>query len=64
MGNKVLDMPSNYKKTQGINEALGQMEKLDFESQISVLRQVTSDMGYSEVGSPPTQEETGKTSSL
>ena len=40
------------------------MEKLDFESQISVLRQVTSDMGYSEVGSPPTQEETGKTSSL
>lgn len=64
MGDTVVDMPQDYQATQAINDALSQIEGLDFEGQISTLREVASNMGYSEVQSIPTQAETGKTPSL
>lgn len=64
MGDTVVDMPSDYQATQPINDALGQIEKLDFEGQISVLRTVAEEMGYTDVQPIPSQAETGKTSSL
>lgn len=64
MGDTVVDMPEGYNASQPINDALGQIEKLDFEGQISVLRTVASNMGYTDVKPIPSQAETGKTSSL
>ncbi|MFB2834056.1 orange carotenoid protein N-terminal domain-containing protein [Floridanema evergladense] len=64
MGDTVVDMPADYQATQAINDALGQIEKLDFEGQISVLRTVAEDMGYTDIQPIPTQAETGKTPSL
>lgn len=64
MGDTVVDIPQGYQANQAINDTLSQVEGLDFEEQISVLREIVSDMGYSEVKSIPTQAETGKTPSL
>ena len=64
MGDTVVDMPQDYQATQAINDALSQIEELDFEAQISMLREVAENMGYSDVKPIPTQEETGKTASL
>lgn len=64
MGDTVVDMPSDYQANQGTNDVLGQIEKLDFEGQISVLRTVAEDMGYTDIQPIPSQAETGKTSSL
>jgi hypothetical protein len=64
MGDTVVDMPQDYQATQSINDALSQIEGLEFERQISVLREVVGNMGYSDVKPIPTQEETGKTPSL
>ncbi len=64
MGDTVVDMPQGYKATQSINEALSQIEGLDFEGQISVLRTVASNMGYTDIQPIPSQAETGKTASL
>src|SRR4028119_1330231 len=64
MGDTVVDMPQDYQATQSINDALSQIEGLDFESQISLLREVVGNMGHSDVKPIPTQEETGKTASL
>ncbi|MBZ8179871.1 orange carotenoid protein N-terminal domain-containing protein [Oscillatoria salina] len=64
MGNKVVDFPQDYKANSATNKALENIEKLEFEQQISFLRQVASEMGYSEVKPTPTQQETGKTPSL
>ncbi|MCX7595701.1 MAG: orange carotenoid protein [Fischerella sp.] len=64
MGNQVVDMPGNYKPSDAINNLLSQIEKQDFEEQISVLRTITGQMGYSNVKPIETQAETGKTSSL
>ena len=64
MGDTVVDMPQGYKATQSINEALSQIEGLDFDEQISVLRTVASHMGYTEIKSTSSQAETGKTPSL
>jgi len=64
MGDTVVDMPEGYEATEGINNVLSQIEGLDFEAQISVLRTVASEMGYSDVKPIETQAETGKTSSL
>ncbi len=62
MGDTVVDLPADYKASEETNRLLPQLEKLDFESQISFLRQVAGEMGYSEVGQTPTQ--TQKTPSL
>ncbi|MFB2938496.1 orange carotenoid protein N-terminal domain-containing protein [Aerosakkonemataceae cyanobacterium BLCC-F154] len=64
MGDTVVDLPENYQATQAINDALAQVEKLDFEGQISVLRTVAENMGYTDVQTIPSQAETGKTPSL
>lgn len=64
MGDTVVDLPSDYKATKAVKDALSLIEGFEFEEQISVLRQAASDMGYSEVGEVPSQKETGKTSSL
>lgn len=62
MGDTVVDLPADYKASEETNRLVPQLEKLDFESQISFLRQVAGEMGYSEVGQTPTQ--TQKTPSL
>jgi hypothetical protein len=64
MGRSVLDMPSGYQATGLISQALKQIETLNFEQQISLLREIASSMGYSNIQPIPTQAETGKTSSL
>lgn len=64
MGDKVVDLPNDYQATQPINDGLGQIEKLDFEGQISVLRTVAENMGYTDIQPIPSQAETGKTPSL
>jgi len=64
MGNNVIDLPANYQASEAINNVLSQTEALDFEEQISLFREIVSNMGYSEVGAVPSQAETGKTASL
>lgn len=64
MGDTVVDIPDDYQATDSINDLLAQIEELDFEEQISVLRTIASEMGYTDVKPIPTQAETGKTSSL
>jgi hypothetical protein len=64
MGDTIVDMPQDYQATQPINDALSQLEGVDFEGQISILREIAGNMGYSEVKAIPTQAETGKTASL
>lgn len=64
MGDTIVDMPPGYQASGPINQALSQIEGLDFEGQISTLREIAGNMGYSEVEAIPTQAETGKTASL
>lgn len=64
MGDTVVDMPKGYQATQAINDVLSQIEGLEFDDQISVLRTVASNMGYSDVKPIETQAQTGKTTSL
>ena len=64
MGDTVVDLPQDYQPSNTINDALSQIEALDFEGQISLLREIASNMGYSDVKPIPTQQETGKTASL
>lgn len=64
MGQSVVGLPSGYQAAQAVTNTLKQMEGLDFEEQISLLREIASGMGYSAVKPIPTQEETGKTASL
>ncbi|MDZ8067500.1 MAG: orange carotenoid protein N-terminal domain-containing protein [Nostoc sp. DedQUE08] len=64
MGDKVVDLPSTYQPTKEINDLLSQIEKLEFEEQISVFRTISGELGYTDVKPIATQAETGKTSSL
>ncbi|MGP1386150.1 MAG: orange carotenoid protein N-terminal domain-containing protein [Thainema sp.] len=64
MGNNVVDMPADYKASSAIKDALKRIENLEFQEQISMLRTIAGNMGYSEVGDIPSQKETGKTPSL
>ncbi|WP_017314244.1 orange carotenoid protein N-terminal domain-containing protein [Mastigocladopsis repens] len=64
MGDKVVDIPENYKATDAVNNLLSQIEGMDFEEQMSVFRTIVGDMGYSDVKPIETQAETGKTPSL
>jgi hypothetical protein len=64
MGDTVVDMPNDYESPAAINNTLSQIEGLDFEGQISLLREIVGKMGYSDVKAIPTQAETGKTPSL
>lgn len=64
MGDKVVDLPEDYDTTDKIDNLLSQLEGLDFEAQMSVLRTIASQMGYSDVKPVETQAQTGKTPSL
>ena len=64
MGNTVVDLPSGYQASTAVSQALDTIKSLDFQEQISLLREAATQMGYSEVGRPPSQAETGKTDSL
>ncbi|HEY9637352.1 MAG TPA: orange carotenoid protein N-terminal domain-containing protein [Coleofasciculaceae cyanobacterium] len=64
MGDTVVDLPQGYEPAQAINDVLSQIEALDFEGQISLLREIAGNMGYSDVKPIATQAETGKTASL
>jgi hypothetical protein len=64
MGDRVVGMPAGYQAAEAVSSALKQIEALDFEEQISLLREVASGMGYTEVKPIPSQAETGKTASL
>lgn len=64
MGKTVIDMPGSYQPVKAIADTLSQIEKLEFQEQISLLREIATQMGYSNVQPIPTQAETGKTSSL
>ncbi|MBF2003010.1 MAG: orange carotenoid protein [Synechococcales cyanobacterium M58_A2018_015] len=64
MGKSVVDLPGDYQPAQGVTELLDQLKGLDFQEQISVLREIAASMGYSNVQPIPSQAETGKTASL
>ncbi|BAY07758.1 orange carotenoid protein N-terminal domain-containing protein [Calothrix sp. NIES-2098] len=64
MGDKVVDLPEDYETTDRIDNLLSQLEGLDFEGQMSVLRTIAGNMGYSDVKPVETQAQTGKTPSL
>ena len=64
MGEKIVDIPEGYEATEAVNGVLVQIEGLDFEQQISVLRDVANNMGYTDVKPIATQAQVGKTSSL
>ncbi|MGL5195774.1 MAG: orange carotenoid protein N-terminal domain-containing protein [Chroococcales cyanobacterium] len=64
MGDRIVDMPSDYKSTPETNSLLSQIEKAEFEEQISILREIAGGMGYTAGGSIPTQAEMGVTPSL
>jgi hypothetical protein len=64
MGDTVVDIPDNYKPTKATNDLLSQVEGLEFEEQMSILRTIAGEFGYSDVKPIETQAQTGKTSSL
>ncbi|MBD2384915.1 orange carotenoid protein N-terminal domain-containing protein [Cylindrospermum sp. FACHB-282] len=64
MEDTVVGMPDNYESTKAINDLLSRLEELDFEEQISILRTISGEMGYTDVKPIETQAQTGKTSSL
>jgi hypothetical protein len=55
MGDTVVDMPEDYDTNEEINDLLAQIEEIDFEGQISILRTISGQMGYSEVEPIATQ---------
>jgi Orange carotenoid protein, N-terminal len=64
MGDTVVGMPQGYEATDAIKQALGHLEDLDFQEQISFLREIAGSMGHSDVQPIASQAETGKTASL
>jgi Orange carotenoid protein, N-terminal len=64
MGKSVVDIPDNYKAAEGVNQALSQIKKLEFEEQISLLREIATNMGYSQVKRVSSIDEVGITPSL
>ncbi|BAY34891.1 hypothetical protein NIES2107_68010 [Nostoc carneum NIES-2107] len=64
MGDKVVDLPDNYETTDPMDNLLSQIEGLEFEQQMSVMRTIVGNMGYSDVQPVETQAQTGKTPSL
>lgn len=64
MGETVVGMPADYEQSDAIGNFLKRIEAFEFEQQISLLRELASEMGYTEVQAIPSQAETGKTASL
>ena len=64
MGDRIVDMPSDYKPEGPVQKIVSDLKGLDFQAQISLLRETATQMGYTTVTAPPTQAETGVTDSL
>ncbi|WP_392532184.1 orange carotenoid protein N-terminal domain-containing protein [Nostoc sp. C117] len=64
MGNTVVGLPATYQPAKAINDLLSEIEKLEFDEQISVFRTIAGELGYTDVKPIATQAETGKTTSL
>jgi hypothetical protein len=64
MGEAVVGMPAEYSASDKITNLLRRLESFEFEQQISLLRELASEMGYTDVKPVQTQAETGKTASL
>jgi Orange carotenoid protein, N-terminal len=64
MGDVAIGMPADYEPTEAINDLLAKIEALDFDGQISILRTISGQMGYSDVKPIETQSQTGKTASF
>lgn len=64
MGDRVIDLPNDYSASAAVKTMLNLLEGVDFQEQITLLREAATQMGYSEIGAPPSQSETGKTDSL
>ncbi|AFY83514.1 orange carotenoid protein N-terminal domain-containing protein [Oscillatoria acuminata] len=64
MGDRIVDMPSDYQSTPETDRILSEIEQAEFEEQISILREIAGGMGYTAAASVPTQAETGVTPSL
>ncbi|WP_017301243.1 orange carotenoid protein N-terminal domain-containing protein [Nodosilinea nodulosa] len=64
MGNQIVGMPSDYKAEGPVKEIMSDIKGLEFQSQISLLREAATQMGFSSVTAPPPLAETGTTDSL
>jgi hypothetical protein len=64
MGEAVVGMPADYSASDTISNLLKRLEAFEFEQQISLLRELASEMGHTEVKPVESQAETGKTASL
>ncbi len=63
-GSRIMAMPNHYEAAGPVQEILSELKGMEFQAQISLLREMATQMGYSTVTAPPTQAETGKTDSL
>jgi hypothetical protein len=64
MGDRIVGMPSDYKPEGPVQAILSDLKGMEFESQISLLREAATRMGFSSVTAPPPLSETGVTDSL
>ena len=64
MGDRIVGMPSDYSPEGPVKAILSDLKGMEFESQISLLREAATRMGFSSVTAPPPLAETGVTDSL
>ncbi|MBW4484597.1 MAG: orange carotenoid protein [Tildeniella torsiva UHER 1998/13D] len=64
MGNQIVDMPSDYSAEGDVSKILSDLKGMEFQSQISLLREAVTQMGFTSVTTPPPLAETGVTDSL
>lgn len=64
MGDRIVGMPSDYKAEGPVKAIMSDIKGMEFQSQISLLREAATQMGFSNVTAPPSVAETGTTDSL
>ncbi len=64
MGKQIVDMPSDYEAAGDLSNILSDIKGMEFQSQISLLREAATQMGFTSVTAPPPLSETGITNSL
>ncbi|MBD2234527.1 orange carotenoid protein N-terminal domain-containing protein [Phormidium tenue] len=64
MGKQIVDMPSDYEAEGDVSKILSDIKGMEFQSQISLLREAATQMGFTSVTAPPPLAETGITNSL
>lgn len=64
MGDTVVGMPSDYSPSSAMNQFISDLEAVEFESQISILRAAAANMGYSEADAVISQQDTTKTDNV